>query len=94
MLFEFRRKIIEFGVLFDTITFGVMFFLVQFLLEFRRKCINFRFCLNFDEKSSILACFLMQLASACRLFVIGFRFEFRRKIVNFRVPFDAITCGV
>ena len=49
---------------------------------------------NFDEKSTILACFFPQLPSACRFFAIGFRFEFQRKIINFCVPFDAITCGV
>ena len=123
-LLEFQRKTIDFGVLFDTISFGVSIFswfyfwsnfykkssilvwflmqlpsacwlfVVQFLFEFRRKFINVRFCLNSHEKSLILARFLMQLPSACWFFVLVFRFEFRWKIINFCVVFDAITCGV
>ena len=49
---ELRRKIIDFALLFDAITFGVSIFS----------------WLNFDAKSSIMACFLMQLPSACRFF--------------------------
>ena len=51
--FEFRWKIINFCVVFDAITCGVLIFSW------------FNFCTNFDEKSSILACFSMQLTSAC-----------------------------
>ena len=51
-MFEFRRKIIDFGVLFAALTFGVS--------KFR--------CSHFDENSSILACFLPHLPSACRNF--------------------------
>ena len=49
---EFRRKIIDFGILFDAISIGVSIFS----------------WLNFDAKSSIMVCFLMELPSACRFF--------------------------
>ena len=49
-MLAFWRKIIYFGVLFAALTFGVS--------KFR--------CSHFDEKSSILACFLPHLPSACR----------------------------
>ena len=50
LMLAFRRKTIDFGVLFAALTFGVS--------KFR--------CSHFDEKSSILACFLLHLPSAFR----------------------------
>ena len=49
-MLEFRRKIIDFGVRFAATTFRVSKFGWS----------------NFDEKSSIFACFVSQLPSACR----------------------------
>ena len=51
-MLAFRLKIIDFGVFFAALTFGVS--------KFR--------CSNFDEKSSFLACLLPHLPSACRNF--------------------------
>ena len=53
-LLEFRQQFIDFGMLFDAFTFGVSIFC---------GWISAR---NLDEKSSILAWFLMHLPSACR----------------------------
>ena len=49
---------------------------------------------DFDQKSSLSACSLMHLLSACRFFVIQFLLEFRQKFVDFGVLFDAFTFGV
>ena len=99
-MLAFRRKIIDFGVFFAALTFGVS--------KFR--------CSNFDEKSSFLACLLPHLPSACRNFDARIstknnRFwrafcrtylrrveismlAFRRKIIDFGVLFAALTSGV
>ena len=49
---------------------------------------------DFDRKSSLSACSLMHLPSACRFFVYEYRLEFWWKIINFGTVFDGSTFGV
>ena len=102
-MLAFRRKIIEFNVLFAAITLQVKETNFE-LKETRFQLMNFGvlFCRNylwrvkipvlenFDEKSTILACFFPQLPSACQN--SGARIS--TKIIDFGVLFAAITFGV
>ena len=98
-MLEFRRKIIDFGVLFPAIIFRMSKF----------RCSNFdenhrfwrAFCRNYLRRVEILMLeFRRKIIDFSMLFYVRrhrvqmLMFEFRRKIIDFCVIFGAITFGV
>ena len=68
-LLDFLPQIFDFRVIFAWFRHQSEYeFRIHIWMQLPSACgfLCFNFCSNFDEKSSILACSLMQLASACR----------------------------